>query len=748
MNSRWTPFLLLALVAIGTGSLIGSLIYSTTVAQFKADKTNEADALLGLTSSFVSVYSETRGAHLKQDAPVPAEFRAAATKAFNQNPEQSIGLSALMVGAPERYIETPPTDNDLRRELSKMVSTRKFEKSTRLISSDKGKVLRSIYPSIANKESCVACHNKLQTNQAPWKQGDLMGAFVIDREIGPNIAKLKSLSLLAATMSMFGLVGVGVPLINLRQKHREATIDARRTAIVAEHANDAVVIADPLGKITWVNVAFTKLTGYTLQESLGQSPGKLLQGPDTNPEVVAEIADAVKNGRRIRREILNYSKIDEEYWIEIDIAPVRDDDGSLQNFIAVERDITDKKHFEEQLERAKIKAEEASRSKSEFLANMSHEIRTPMNGIMGTSELLIETDLTSEQRAYAQTISKSGEALLAIINDVLDFSKIEAGRLELDPDPFNLKSAMENVTTLMQPAAREKGIGLELQYNDDLPSRFIGDVGRIRQIVTNLLGNAVKFTLEGKVVLGVTGTVVNDNAHLQLSVADTGIGIPPEKVELVFGEFEQVDTHNKRKFEGTGLGLAITKRLFHLMDGEIQVISEFGKGSVFTGFLTLPVDNSDHESELETAELSQAPDVTQRFRESTDRAVRILIAEDNKTNQFVITSMLKKLDVEICIAENGHIAVEKCSSFNPDIVLMDVSMPVMNGLEATSAIRSREHKDSLPRVPIVALTANAMRGDREKCLDVGMDDYLSKPVNKKALVAMISNWIPVETETA
>jgi len=717
MNSRWTPFLLLALVAIGTGALIGSLIYSTTLAQFKADKTTEADALLGLTSSFVSAYSETRGAHLKQDAPVPAEFRAAATKAFNQNPEQSIGLSALMVGAPARMISTEDRS-----------------------------ILRSIYPSIANKESCVACHNKLQTNQPPWQEGDLMGAFVIDREIGPNIAKLKNLSLLAATMSMFGLAGVGFPLISLRQKHRAATIEARRTAIVAEHANDAVVIADPLGKITWVNEAFTTLTGYTLSECTGQSPGKLLQGPDTNQEVVAEISEAVKNGRRIRREILNYSKIDEAYWIEIDIAPVRDDDGSLSNFIAVERNITEKKNFEEQLERAKLKAEEASRSKSEFLANMSHEIRTPMNGIMGTSELLIETSLTPEQRAYAQTISKSGDALLTIINDVLDFSKIEAGRLELDPGPFNLKSAMENVTTLMQPAAREKGIALELQYNDELPSRFVGDVGRIRQIVTNLLGNAVKFTLEGKVVLGVNGTVVNDKAHLQLSVADTGIGIPPEKIELVFGEFEQVDTHNKRQFEGTGLGLAITKRLFHLMNGEIQVVSEFGKGSVFTGFLTLPVDNSDHESELSESEMSQAPAKTLGFRTSADRAVRILVAEDNKTNQFVITSMLKKLDVEICIAENGHLAVEKCSSFEPDIVLMDVSMPVMNGLEATSAIRSREHTDALPRVPIIALTANAMRGDREKCLDAGMDDYLSKPVNKTALITMISNWIAVETE--
>lgn len=748
MNSRWTPFLLLAIAAIATAFIIGSLVYSTTVSQFTADKTKEADALLALTSDFVSTYSETRGKHLGDTAPVPAEFRAAATQAFNKHTDLDLGLTVLMVGVPDRSIKTPPTDSDMTRVLNKMVDPNTRKKSTRLITRNGSPVLRSIYPSVANKTSCVACHNQLQPDGIGWNKGDLMGAFVIDREIEKNIAGLKKLAFLAGALSALGLAGVGLPLITLRQKHRAATIEARRTAIVAEHANDAVVISDPHGRITWVNSSFTELTGYKLDEVLNKVPGHMLQGQDTNREVVADLSAAVKSGKRIRREILNYSKSSEPYWIEIDIAPVRDDDGVLQNFIAVERDITEKKEFEEQLENARIKAEDASRSKSEFLANMSHEIRTPMNGVIGTSELLIETGLDEEQLAYAQTISRSGSALLTIINDVLDFSKIEAGRLELDPSPFDLKTALESVVTLMTPAAREKGISVELQYAEHLPRRFVGDVGRIRQIITNLMGNAVKFTLEGKVVLSVDGSATDDKANLQISVADTGIGIPKEKIASVFGEFEQVDARNKREFEGTGLGLAITKRLFELMNGEILVESEFGKGSVFTGIVDLPLDKTEQTGQFDQTEALQATNPKESVKTLGATRRRILIAEDNKTNQFVITSMLKKLDVELCIAENGHVAVEKFIEFKPDVILMDVSMPVMNGLEATSAIRSEEHTNESARVPIIALTANAMRGDREKCLEAGMDDYLSKPVDKTALIEKLHAWLEKEAVEA
>jgi len=735
MTPRWSPFLQLAAIAALTGLLLGALVYSTSVERFTADKTSEANAMLALTSNFVSTYAEIRGTHMIKDAPVPAEFRASAIQAFNENMDVSSGLVALMVGVPDREIKTAPADADMAAMLGKMVQEKEFTRSSRIIETDRGPALRSIFPSIANKASCVSCHNQLQPG-AMWKEGDLMGAFVIDREIGESMTGITQLAIAAGALSMLGLLAVGIPLISLRQKHKSATEEARRTAIVAEHANDAVIIADPAGKTMWVNRSFTELTGYSLDDIRGVKPGTLLQGPDTDTATVRDIAEAVSAGKRIRREIVNYTKDGRSYWIELDIAPVFDDDNALQNFIAVERDITEKKRFETEIENARVKAEEASRSKSEFLANMSHEIRTPMNGVIGTSELLMDTALTTEQRQYADTIATSGAALLTVINDVLDFSKIEAGRLELDPAPFDLKSALQDVVNLVTPTAHDKSIQIEFHYPDTLPERFVGDVGRIRQIVTNIVGNAVKFTLEGRVAVTVDGTVVDDVGQLQIQISDTGIGIPEEKQGSIFGEFEQVDARTNRTFEGTGLGLAITKRLLTLMNGEIDVSSTLGEGSVFTLRLGLPVDYSVAEPEIE------APRRIATLKEITGsgEATKVLLAEDNKTNQLVITKMLKDENLDITIAENGHVAVETFKTLKPDLVLMDVSMPMMNGYEATAAIRSLEHTLGLSAVPIIALTANAMRGDRERCLEAGMDDYLSKPIKKQLLIDVVSRW--------
>ena len=431
------------------------------------------------------------------------------------------------------------------------------------------------------------------------------------------------------------------------------------------------------------------------------------------------------------------------------------------------RDITLRKQTEAERERARQTALAAARIKSQFLAAMSHEIRTPMNGVLGMLGLLQTTRLDDEQREYADTAHRSGEALLTVINDILDFSKIEAGKMAFEQVAFSTAGIVEDTVHMLAAGAQAKGIDLTVDIGRDVPAGLRGDPGRLRQVLTNLIGNAIKFTERGSVTIKVSAECGAQSAEtsesatlstLRFEVIDTGIGIAAEDCARLFQAFVQADGAFNRRFGGTGLGLAISRQLVEIMGGEIGVESQPGQGSRF--WFTVRLERAEPPSEV-ADEMQSRRRVLGRFQRFK---ARVLVAEDNAGNQRVVRGMLEKLGVQVEVAGNGRESVEMVRRFPFDLVLMDCEMPEMDGIEAPREIRGCESENSLesgvasresravkgqspdskiphPRLPVIAMTAHAMAGDREKCLEAGMDDYLSKPLNLDGLHQKLARWL-------
>jgi len=499
-----------------------------------------------------------------------------------------------------------------------------------------------------------------------------------------------------------------------------------RLAAQAFESSEAMLISNANGDILRVNSAFTDITGYEKHEILGQNT-RILRSGMHDPDLYATMWEQLLERGCWGGEIYNKRKNGEIFPEHLNISAVKSSEGDTTHYVAHFVDISKQKKNEERLRQAHREAEQASLAKSRFLAAMSHEIRTPMNGVLGILGLLKDTPLNQKQRQLIRTGRESGELLLSIINDILDFSKMEAGKLRLENTHFDLHRLLSHSVELLRPQADNKGLELNLYLDRELPRYTRGDPDRLRQILLNLINNAIKFTSSGQISLKASADLDHeDRFTLRCAVEDTGIGIPKETQPSLFDEFTMADQSHSRAHEGTGLGLAICKRLVSLMDGSIELVSEPGSGSTFYFNVVLEVtDAHAWDNEAASDESQRLPAVN----------TRILLAEDNPANQLVAKSILERAGLHVDIAANGREALEAVRSMPYDVVLMDISMPEMDGMAATAEIRKLSGQAG--KVPIVALTAHALSGDREHFLEGGMDDYLTKPINRDATLYCI-----------
>lgn len=539
--------------------------------------------------------------------------------------------------------------------------------------------------------------------------------------------------------NLSGFVGVTIDITEQR-KANEALVESKRVfETLAALSPAGIFRANAAGECTYYNNAWLTLSGLSPEKALGNGWADALH-KDDRIRVLQEWQDCVARRETYRSEF-RFSRPDGQIsWVDVIATPETDEDGKLIGYIGVNMDISNRKILERQLISAMKNAEAAAVSKSNFLANMSHEIRTPMNGVLGFAELLLETGLDETQRKYAQLIADSGQAMMRLLNDILDISKVEAGQMNIVREPVQLRHVVDSCLKLLSANAAQKGLSLEVEYGDDVPDHIIGDGLRIRQVLLNLIGNAIKFTLAGKVTVSVSAVMDRSGkkADLSINVRDTGVGIPASRIEAIFQPFEQADDSTVRKFGGTGLGLTISRQLVRLMGGELSVKSTAGHGSCFR--IDLPSVEIGTAGALRTAIGSGSENGASR---SKVKGIRILLAEDHDVNQLLIRSMLEQEGYIVDVAVDGTQAHEKVVRTKGGtnayhVVLMDIQMPEMDGFEATRLIRA----SGIDRktLPIIALTANAYAEDIAACQKAGMQAHIAKPVDRKLLLSTLEKW--------
>jgi PAS domain S-box-containing protein len=552
-----------------------------------------------------------------------------------------------------------------------------------------------------------------------------------------------------------GAYGIASDIRERKQYIEQIERLSYRHSLILGSISEGLYMLDQEGRAIFLNPAAERMLGYGLEEFIGRCSHDVIHHTradgtpytrESNP-ITRTIADGL--ARSMNDEVF-WRKDGTSFLVEYRVNPIIDD-GRIVGAVVVFNDVTG----EREIRAAKENAERADRAKSEFLAMMSHEIRTPMNGILGMTDLLLETDLTEEQQEYAEIIHSSGETLLRILNDILDFSKIEAGKLVLEDELFDLPGTIAMTIDLFKPRAEQKGLDLVCTVAPDVPGAVVGDATRFRQVLTNLVGNAIKFTESGSVNVsvdvrqGAQGAGDKESKLLRITVEDTGIGIPADKLKHLFQSFSQLHPALSRTYGGTGLGLAITKRLVELMGGVIAVDSIEGEGSTFRfemelhGELCASVGDQGSEAGLP---MNRARAVWQPLphARNTEQAqadaggLRILLAEDHPVNQQLFLRVLDRLGYTADVVQNGVEAVEAILKQPYNLVFMDIQMPVMDGIKATGLIRQLLPENKLP--VIVALTAHARREDRDMCLSAGMDDYISKPIQMDEVCRVFDRW--------
>ncbi len=505
--------------------------------------------------------------------------------------------------------------------------------------------------------------------------------------------------------------------------------ELQQLSLVARNANDSVIISDGKREIVWVNEAFSRITGYSFDEAKGANICELLTGENQELLNSSDIDIAVEAGDPFRGELPNKTKDGRTIWLDVNLFPIPDVSGVPEFFVSIERDVTETRQLVLEMAKARQSAEEGERTKAEFLANMSHEIRTPLTGVIGMADLLAETKLDAEQTRYADTIRGSSMSLLAIINDILDLSKLDAGRLELHPVSFSPVACVQETIDLLHPSASKKGLEITCEVGAAVPDAIKADDGRIRQIVTNILGNAIKFTETGGIYVRVASVKGTQGDRLVVEVEDTGVGIAKDKQADVFEHFTQAEASTTRKFGGTGLGLSISKHILGVMGGTISVRSDLGAGATFR----VEIPYAPAERTLGAAQPAFAANDQPILLKP---GLRILVAEDNKTNRFLLKKYLAGQPVDLTFAVDGVEAVEQVQAQAPDLIFMDMSMPRMSGIEATQEIR----RLPICQPAIVALTAHAFEAEMQACFDAGMDDFLTKPIRKITFLQWLARF--------